>query len=102
EKELEKKLHEAGSITYPAIAYDSYWIAAQSLDKNSTIISDKENFSKSFKELLVETAESFEGMSGRIKLNSAGDRIGGNYDFWIVGKDKDTQSYEWEKEHNLR
>ena len=101
EKELEKKLHEAGSITYPAIAYDSYWIAALSLDKNSTIISDKENFSK-FKELVVETAESFEGMSGRIKLNAAGDRIGGNYDFWIVGKDKDTQSYEWEKEHNSR
>ena len=102
EKELEKKLHEAGSITYPAIAYDSYWIAALSLDKNSTIISDKENFSKSFKELLVETAESFGGMSGRIKLNAAGDRIGGNYDFWIVGKDKDTQSYEWKKENNLR
>ena len=102
EKELEKKLHEEGSITYPAIAYDSYWIAALSLDKNSTIISDKENFSKSFKELVVETAESFEGMSGQIKLNAAGDRIGGNYDFWIVGKDKDTQSYEWEKEHNLR
>ena len=102
EKELEKKLHEEGSITYPAIAYDSYWIAALSLDKNSPIISDKENFSKSFKELVVETAESFEGMSGRIKLNAAGDRIGGNYDFWIVGKDKDTQSYEWEKEHNLR
>ena len=102
EKELEKKLHEAGSITYAAIAYDSYWIAALSLDKNSTIISYKENFSKSFKELVVETAESFEGMSGRIKLNAAGDRIGGNYDFWIVGKDKDTQSYEWEKEHNSR
>jgi len=102
EKELEKKLHEAGSITYPAIAYDSYWIAALSLDKNSTIISYKENFSKSFKELVVETAESFEGMSGRIKLNAADDRIGGNYDFWIVGKDKDTQSYEWEKEHNSR
>ena len=102
EKELEKKLHEEGSITYPAIAYDSYWISALSLDKNSTIISDKENFSKSFKELVVETAESFEGMSGQIKLNAAGDRMGGNYDFWIVGKDKDTQSYEWEKEHNLR
>ena len=37
EKELEKKLHEVGSITYPAIAYDSYWIAALSLDKNSTL-----------------------------------------------------------------
>jgi hypothetical protein len=37
EEELEKKLHEVGSITYPAIAYDSYWIAALSLDKNSTV-----------------------------------------------------------------
>ena len=34
EKELEKKLHEEGSITYPAIAYDSYWIATLGLDKN--------------------------------------------------------------------
>ena len=101
EEELEKKLHEVGSITYPAIAYDSYWIAALSLDKNSTINSDNENLTKSFKDLVVETAESFEGMSGQIKLNTAGDRIGGNYDFWIVGKDNDTQSYEWKKEHNL-
>jgi ABC-type branched-subunit amino acid transport system substrate-binding protein len=99
ENKLEKKLHEVGSITYPAIAYDSYWIAALlSLDKNSTIISDKENFSKSLKELVVETAESFEGMSGQIKLNAAGDRMGGNYDFWIVGKDNDTQNYEWKKD----
>ena len=97
EEELEKKLHEVGSITYPAIAYDSYWIAALSLDNNSTINSDKENLTKSFKELVVETAESFEGMSGQINLNAAGDRIGGNYDFWIVGKDNDTQSYEWKK-----
>jgi ABC-type branched-subunit amino acid transport system substrate-binding protein len=101
EEELEKKLHEVGSITYPAIAYDSYWIAALSLDKNSTINSDNENLTKSFKDLVVETAESFEGMSGQIKLNTAGDRIGGDYDFWIVGKDNDTQSYEWKKEHNL-
>jgi branched-chain amino acid transport system substrate-binding protein len=101
EEELEKKLHEVGSITYPAIAYDSYWIAALSLDKNSTINSDNENLTKSFKELVVGTVESFEGMSGQIKLNTAGDRIGGNYDFWIVGKDNDTQSFVWKKEHNL-
>jgi ABC-type branched-subunit amino acid transport system substrate-binding protein len=99
QEELEKKLHEVGSITYPAIAYDSYWIAALSLDKNSTVNSDKVNLTKSFKELVVETAESFEGMSGQIALNAEGDRIGGNYDFWIVGKDNDTQSYEWKKEH---
>jgi branched-chain amino acid transport system substrate-binding protein len=102
EEELERKLHKVGSITYPAIAYDSYWIAALSLDKNSTINSDKENLTKSFKELVVETAESFEGMSGQIKLNKAGDRIGGNYDFWIVGKDNETQSYEWKKEDNSK
>src|SRR5215216_6737018 len=102
EEELEKKLHEVGSITYPAIAYDSYWIAALSLDKNSTINSDKENLTKPFKELVVETVESYEGISGQIKLNTAGDRTGGNYDFWIVSKDNDTQSYEWKKEHNLK
>jgi branched-chain amino acid transport system substrate-binding protein len=101
EEELEKKLHEVGSITYPAIAYDSYWIAALCLDNNSTINSDKENLTKSFKELVVETAESFEGMSGQINLNAAGDRIGGNYDMWIVGKDNGTQSYEWKKGHSL-
>jgi ABC-type branched-subunit amino acid transport system substrate-binding protein len=101
EEELEKRLHEVGSITYPAIAYDSYWIAALSLDKNSTINSDNENLTKSFKELVVGTVESFEGMSGQIKLNTAGDRIGGNYDFWIVGKDNDTQSFVWKKEHKL-
>jgi ABC-type branched-subunit amino acid transport system substrate-binding protein len=99
---LEKQLHEVSSITYPALAYDSYWIASLSLDKNSTLNQDNnENLTKSFKEILVETAESFDGISGKIQLNEAGDRIGGNYDFWIVAKDNDTQSYEWEKEHIL-
>ncbi|MDQ3869069.1 MAG: hypothetical protein M3250_05885, partial [Thermoproteota archaeon] len=99
---LEKQLHEVSSITYSALAYDSYWIASQSLDKNSTLSHDNnENLPKSFKEILVETADSFDGISGKIELNEAGDRIGGNYDFWIVAKDKDSQSYEWEKEHNM-
>jgi branched-chain amino acid transport system substrate-binding protein len=101
EEELERKLHEVGSITYPAIAYDSYWIAALSLYKNSTIDTDEGNFTKPFKELLVETMESFEGTSGHIKLNKAGDRVGGTYDFWAIGKDNDSQNYEWKKEDNL-
>jgi branched-chain amino acid transport system substrate-binding protein len=104
---LEKQLHEVSSITYPALAYDSYWIAALSLDKNNTTFnnnnnSNNGNLTKPFKEIIPETAESFdEGISGKIKLNKAGDRLDGNYDFWIVAKDKDTQSYEWEKEHIL-
>jgi len=99
---LEKQLHEVSSITYPALAYGSYWIASLSLDNNSTLNQgNDENLTRSFEEIVVETAESFDGISGKIKLNKAGDRIGGNYDFWIVAKDKDTQSYEWEKEHIL-
>ena len=96
---LEKNLHEVSSITYPALAYDSYWIASQSLDNNSTFNQSNENLTKSFKEIVIETAQSFDGISGKIKLNKAGDRIGGNYDFWIIAKDNVTQSYEWEKEH---
>ena len=33
---LKKEIHGVDSITYPAIAYDSYWVASQSLYKNST------------------------------------------------------------------
>ncbi|HJT83921.1 MAG TPA: ABC transporter substrate-binding protein [Nitrososphaeraceae archaeon] len=102
---LEKQLHEVSSITYSALAYDSYWIAALSLDKNNTTFNNSnENLTKkSFQDIIRETADSFsEGISGKIKFNKAGDRIGGNYDFWIVAKDNDTQSYEWEKEHNFR
>ncbi|HEX7143036.1 MAG TPA: ABC transporter substrate-binding protein [Nitrososphaeraceae archaeon] len=104
EEVLEKQLHEVSSITYPALAYDSYWIAALSLDKNNTMFNNSnENLTKSFKEIILETVDSFEdGISGKIKLNKAGDRIGGNYDFWIVAKDNHTQNYEWEKEHNYR
>ncbi|HVP81755.1 MAG TPA: ABC transporter substrate-binding protein, partial [Nitrososphaeraceae archaeon] len=102
---LEKQLHEVGSITYSALAYDSYWIAALSLDKNNTTYnnSNNENLTKkSFKEIIPETAESFDdGISGKIKLNKAGDRLDGNYDFWIVAKDNDTQSYEWKKEQQI-
>jgi ABC-type branched-subunit amino acid transport system substrate-binding protein len=104
EEVLEKQLHEVSSITYSALAYDSYWIAALSLDKNNTSYhNSNENLTNSFKQIILETAELFdEGLTGKIKLNKAGDRIGGNYDFWIVAKDNDTQSYEWEKEHNFK
>ncbi len=100
---LKKQLHEVGSITYSALAYDSYWIAALSLDKNNTTFNNSNNngnLTKSFNDIIRETAESFdEGVSGKIELNKAGDRLDGNYDFWIVAKDNDTRSYEWEKEH---
>jgi ABC-type branched-subunit amino acid transport system substrate-binding protein len=98
-QDLEKELHEVSSITYPAVAYDSYWIAALSLYKNSTFHSENLTNHESFKKVVVDSAESFSGLSGKIILNAAGDRLGGNYDFWTVGKDNATGTYEWEKEH---
>ena len=65
---LEKQLHEVSSITYPALSYDSYWIAALSLDKNYTIFnnSNNGNLTKSFGEIIRETADSFdEEISGK-------------------------------------
>ena len=99
---LEKELHEVGSITYPANGYDSYWIASLSLYKNDTMDNDnKENVTKSFREIVFETAESFDGISGKIELNNAGDRVGGDYDFWVVNKNNNSKSYEWEIEHSF-
>ena len=103
-EEIEMKLPHPDSITYSAIAYDSFWISSLSLDKNSTNnYSDKKNNTKSFKDIVIATSESFDnGISGKIKLNEAGDRIGGNYDFWIVSKDDhNNEHYGWKVEDVL-
>jgi branched-chain amino acid transport system substrate-binding protein len=103
---LEQKLHDGGgSITYPAIAYDSFWISSLSLDTNSTnsshFLNDKSSNKKSFKDIVFETAESFnKGMSGKIQLNKAGDRMGENYDFWGVSKHPQKGYYLWKTENS--
>jgi branched-chain amino acid transport system substrate-binding protein len=94
---LEKKLHELGSITYPAIAYDSYWLASLSLYKNASINFNKNYTMNSFKNLIFDTAKHLDGISGKILLNSAGDRVSENYDFWMINKND--RGYEWEKEN---
>jgi ABC-type branched-subunit amino acid transport system substrate-binding protein len=100
-------LHDSGeSITYPAIAYDSFWISSLSLDTNSTnssyLVDHKNSNKKSFKDIVFETAESFDkGISGKIQLNDAGDRIGENYDFWSVSKNTEKSHYVWKIENVL-
>jgi branched-chain amino acid transport system substrate-binding protein len=97
---LEEEIHDGESITYPAIAYDSFWISSLSLYKNSTnSYLDPENIKKSFKDIVIETAESFDdGISGKIQLNDAGDRIGENYDFWSISKDAQKSHFVWKTE----
>jgi ABC-type branched-subunit amino acid transport system substrate-binding protein len=102
EEDLKKELHEVGSITYPAIAYDSYLVASLSLYKNSTSNYDKNNnynnsTTKSFKQIVFDTAtKSLEdGLSGKIILNKAGDRVSESYDFWKINKN--SHGYEWDE-----
>ena len=85
------------SMTYAATAYDSFWIASKSLEKNFTMgINNKEMNSNDFNDILAETAESYDGTTGKIDLNLAGDRISENYDFWYVVKDNSTGGFKWE------
>ncbi|MGH9981311.1 MAG: ABC transporter substrate-binding protein [Nitrososphaeraceae archaeon] len=101
---LENELHDADSITYPAIAYDSFWISSLSLDTNSTnsyLVDHKNSSKNSFKDIVSETTESFDkGISGKIQLNDAGDRIGENYDFWHISKDIQKSHYVWKTGSN--
>ncbi len=87
--------HES-SMTYAATAYDSFWIASKSLEKNSTMDRDNGDLSKKdFNKILIDTAESYDGITGKIDLNLAGDRISENYDFWYVIKDNSTGGFRW-------
>ena len=89
------------SMTYAATAYDSFLIASKSLEKNSTMDRDSGDLNKKdFEKILIETAESYDGITGKIDLNLAGDRISENYDFWHVVNDNSTGGFRWEAESN--
>ena len=88
-------------MTYAATAYDSFWIASKSLEKNSTMDRDNGDLSKKdFNKILIDTAELYDGITGKIDLNLAGDRISENYDFWYVIKDNSTGGFRWGTEPN--
>ena len=85
------------SMTYSSVAYDALWIASKSMDKNSTINRNNGDYSsKDFNDILVETAESYNGVTGEIDLNLAGDRISENYDFWYVAEDDLDDEFKWQ------
>jgi len=81
EHEIEKKLHGSGSLTYPLIAYDTFWVAALSskkmMDSNITDIDE-------IKKVILNTTAIYDGLTGKIILNKAGDRIGKDYEIWKV------------------
>lgn len=88
------------SITYPALAYDSLWIATKTLDRYSTEAGLKTNKTVNVNlldDILRDEAKKFDGVSGKISLNKAGDRISDSYDFWRIVKDRNGDNYHWTK-----
>lgn len=100
EKEIEKKLHGSSVLTYPILAYDTLWVTALSLekiidDKRFDIDADADIDIESLKKVINATAAEYNGISGNIILNAAGDRINANYDIWSVARSHDQENYLW-------
>jgi branched-chain amino acid transport system substrate-binding protein len=101
EGEIEKKLHGSSSLTYPILAYDTFWVTALSLEKISENRSSDINTDidiESLKKIINATAADYNGISGNIVLNAAGDRINANYDIWSVAQSQDDhENYVWKQ-----
>jgi branched-chain amino acid transport system substrate-binding protein len=65
--------------SYASVAYDSLWIAA--LTENASRATNDIN---TLTKTLVQTANSYTGITGNTTLNEAGDRKYASYDFWGV------------------
>lgn len=102
ENEIEKILHGSSSLTYPILAYDTFWITALSLEKiidNTTSDINDDIDNEYLKKIINSTAADYNGISGNIILNAAGDRVKANYDVWSVAKSQDSENYLWK--HNI-
>lgn len=98
EQEIEKKLHGSSALTYPILAYDTFWVTALSLEKiidNSTSDINADIDIEYLKKIINSTAADYKGISGNIILNAAGDRVKANYDVWSVAKSQDDENYVW-------
>ena len=68
---------------YSAVAYDAFWVAA--LAENVTIHKDGNDTSiQGLKADIMDSANSYFGVTGNTTLNRVGDRAEGKYDCWIV------------------
>src|SRR5207244_3530146 len=64
-------------------AYDALRIAVEA-DEHASVYDDL----AAFKRALVAAADVHSGVTGTMKLNAAGDRAYGSYDFWSVCRSK--------------
>ncbi|HJS82080.1 MAG TPA: hypothetical protein VJ742_04510, partial [Nitrososphaera sp.] len=83
---------EIGSThrSYAEVGYDALWVISLAYDK-----AGKADFTI-LRDTIVQTANSYQGITGNIRLDDAGDRKVGLYDLWSVHQNGDNH-YEWSK-----
>jgi branched-chain amino acid transport system substrate-binding protein len=99
--EIRSHVHVTPS-PYSAVAYDAFWVAA--LAKNVTIHNDGNDTSfQGLKAAIMDSANSYFGVTGNTTLNRVGDRAEGKYDYWkvVAGALEDTApTFSWNKTTN--
>jgi ABC-type branched-subunit amino acid transport system substrate-binding protein len=88
--------------SYAELAYDALWVAALTCDKvvgANQKTTDHNNNSNLLSKTLLRVASSYDGITGKMLLNDAGDRIPGSYDFWSITRknDDNASEYEWKR-----
>jgi branched-chain amino acid transport system substrate-binding protein len=84
-EEIRSRAHVTPS-PYSAVAYDAFWVAA--LAENATRLYEGNHTSREMvyglKEAIMDSANSYFGVTGNTSLNAVGDRANGQYDYWKV------------------
>ena len=103
-EEIRSHVHVTPS-PYSAVAYDAFWVAA--LAENVTIHNDGNDTSiqlvEGLKAAILDSANSYFGVTGNTTLNRVGDRAEGTYDYWkvVAGALEGTApTFSWNKTTN--
>jgi branched-chain amino acid transport system substrate-binding protein len=79
--------------SYALVAYDAFNVAFNA----SVLLKNKDNLKDIFdlKSAVIYLTKEFSGITGKLDLDSFGDRLYGNYDFWKIKKNG--LKYDWYK-----
>ena len=76
---------------YALAAYDAVWVIANTVTAFPETIKDFEKV----KQVFQEKANQFNGITGPLSLNAAGDRSTGTFDYWGIVEQNGGYTWEW-------
>lgn len=90
-KKVKERIKREPDI-YALTSYDALWVAIQTYLATGT-----DKYIEELKKNLVIQAAKYFGATGNTKLDVAGDRVSGNYDFWGMQYNDTSDTYSWKK-----